>query len=155
MEPLYLVHTKKGWLYLFSSLLIVLLFSYLFEYSKYKDFTANEVYFSSFEIQNIYPKENYTILKIKSDDVTCFTKYKGDIKFFKKQYVNLYLDTRKISFLEYLQGFYAHSFGIERNDSSTKQIKQIQYINSQHNTAVSDPQLGQLRSSYLDSLNFV
>jgi len=133
MEPLNLVQTKKEWLYLFSFLLILLFFSYLFEYSKYRDFISNEVYFSSFEIQNIYPKERYTILKIKSDDIVCFTKYKGDIQFLKKEYINLYLDTRNISFLEYLQGFYTHSFGIERNNSSIKQIKQIQYINSQHN----------------------
>lgn len=134
MEPLYLVQSKKEWFYLFLSLSFFIFLSFLFEYSKYKDFQSNEIYFSDFEIQNIYPKENYTILKIKTDNFTCFTQYKGDLLFAKKDNITLYVDTRKISFLEYIQGFYTHSFGIEQTNKPILQQKQIEYIDKQHNT---------------------
>ena len=88
---------------------IILLFIFAInisiEYSKYLDFTNEEIYETKVEVLNVYEKPKFNILRLKAQDISFFTKIdkSEDIKRF--DFLNMAIVTVNISFLEYLKGF--------------------------------------------------
>ena len=133
MESLTLFkNNKERKLFFFIFLSIFLLNLYL-EFSNYKQITKNEIYYTKGIILNIYDKNKYKTLKIKTENFTFFTSYnkKNELKIY--QTINLYIITKEIDFFSYLKGFYTKSFGINI-DPKKVDIKQKihNYIKAQH-----------------------
>jgi len=127
-------NNKERKLFFFIFLSIFLVNLYL-EFSYYKQITKNEIYYTKGIILNIYDKNNYQTLKIKTEDFTFFTSYMKNKKIKLYQNIDLYIITKDISFFSYLKGFYAKSFSININPIKINIKQKIHnYINSQHTT---------------------
>jgi competence protein ComEC len=76
------------------------------EYSKYKELIYEEVYESKVEVLNIYEKTNHDIFKLKDKNFTFFTKLEKDTDINKNDLLNIAIITKRISFYDYLKGFF-------------------------------------------------
>ncbi len=132
-QTLSLLKNKKELFYTILLLLAVFLINLGFEYKKYNYFINDEIYISDAKVINIYEKRGYQTLKLDTNEFTFFTSNKEDIQFNKEDSINLYINTNKITFLDYLKGFYTTSFNIQKlkDNPSTKQNLSL-YVNSQH-----------------------
>lgn len=133
MEPLTLFKNfKERKLFLIITFLVFLLNIYL-EFYQYKNFTKNEVYHTDGTILNIYTKKHYSILKIKTENFTFFTKHQKNNKLTLFKEVNLFIVSKNISFYSYLKNFYANSFNINviTKDITNKE-KVFHFITNQH-----------------------
>lgn len=133
MSPLSLFNSFKQRgvsLFLFFTLFSFFL---LIEFHNYQKIISSEVYKTDAVIQNIYYKEKYNILKLQTDNFTFFTSIPKDISYTKLQKIQIFFLTTKITFLDYLKGFYTHSFHIQNYEEESS-IKNTLYdfIDSQH-----------------------
>ncbi|MEA3513708.1 MAG: ComEC/Rec2 family competence protein [Campylobacterota bacterium] len=128
--PLFKVQEKK---YFYSFIFLVFLINIYFQYQNYKTFIKDEVFKTDATIINIYQKEKYYVLKLKSSNFVAFTpSYTANI-YKKNDTINIYLITTNITFLEYLKGFYTKSFNIvkiKNQNNSKLYIKN--FIKNQH-----------------------
>lgn len=133
MDSLQLISSKKEFIYFFISLFLIFIFNIFYEYFKYKDFIKEEVYLDRYEIINIYKKDDFNILKLQNQKLTLFTSVDKAEKLEKLDYISIAVVSKKISFYEFLKGFYTKSLfieKIEKVDSFKKSI--FIYINSSH-----------------------
>lgn len=110
MESLKLIDSKKEFATFLSIFLLIFLFNIIHEYFKYKDLVYEEVYEDTFQIVNIYDKEDFYVLKVQNDDFSFFTSINKERAFKKLDSIHLAILTTKIDFLSFLKGFYAKSF---------------------------------------------
>ena len=133
IEPLPLAKDKKGWFIIIAILTTIFLLNILYEYIKFKDFKAEEIYTTKAQILKIYPKINYKVLKLQSSDITFFTSTKEVLNFKKLQFIDITIVTKKITFIEYIKGFYALSFNINQLKIKQTNIDKLsQNISAQH-----------------------
>ena len=103
------------------------------EFSNYKKFIKNEIYFTEATIINIYHNNNKNF-KAKSEEITFFTSNYKNIELEIGQKIDIYILTKNINFISYLKGFYAQNIDISKYSSSiSNKIKLSNYINEQHN----------------------
>lgn len=88
-----------------SSLILIFIINLSIEYSKYLDFIDEEIYQTKVEVQSIYEKPNYNILRVKANDFSFFTKIDKSEEVKKFDILNMIIITKDISFLDYLKGF--------------------------------------------------
>jgi competence protein ComEC len=141
MEPLKLANSKKEWFYLLSFLFIIIFFNFLFEYQKYKEFTKEELFQTNVKVLNIYKKEKFTTLKLRSDDFTFFTSVSKDTNISKLDTLNTTIITKRVTFFTYLKGFYTPTFN---NIIIQKPLTHIQYLSSQIQSQHQNEQIGDL-----------
>jgi competence protein ComEC len=133
MEDLPLFQNKKERFYFLFFILVIFTFNIFLQYKKFQEFKYEEVFQTDATIINIYPKQNYQVLKIQTDNLVCFTSTSNTIRYKKFQNINLYLLTKKISFLEYLKGFYTKNFNLTTIDTPpSNKHSLISFIQSQH-----------------------
>jgi competence protein ComEC len=134
VTPLAVFYSNKQRVIAFGALSFIFLFHLSFEFYNYKLFKHTEVFQTDAQILNIYHKKKYHILKLKNDDFTFFTSIPKEHNYQKLQKINLFLLTKKVSFVEYLKGFYTHSFHINTYKENDTFIKSnfYDFINSQH-----------------------
>lgn len=93
----------------------------------------NEIYSTKGTILNIYHKDKYNTLKIKTDKFTFFTSYNEIQKAKIYQEIDLYIITKDINFISYLKGFYTRSFNVNIKQIKISQKESIyNYVQSQH-----------------------
>jgi competence protein ComEC len=140
--PLFRNHKERG--YFFFIILAIFLFNLYTNYISFNNFKDEELFKTDAIILNIYHKTNYNVLKLKTDNFICFSSVNKDIRLKKLQKINLYLITKKISFYDFLKGFYVKSFNIiSLNSINTIKTNIYQKIFLQHNNS---------QNSYLSSL---
>ncbi len=68
---------------------------------------------------NVYKKRYYQVLKLGTKNFTCFTTNKTEqiLKIHDK--INIYINTSKVTFIEFLKGFYTTSFNIQQLPTNT------------------------------------
>ena len=135
MESLTLFVNNKERKLFFLSVFVLFTLNLLLDFYNYKKLIKNEVSNLDGTILNIYYKQNYNTVKIKTKDFTFFTSINKtkNLKIFDA--INLYIITDKVTFISYLKGFYAKSFDINTLDSIKKNKQKIYtYITSQHNS---------------------
>ncbi len=92
------------------SLLFILFFIFCInlsiKYSQYKDFIYEEVYETSSQVVNIYKKDDFDILKLKSDNFTFFSKFQKNSFVKKGDTLKLGILSLDIDFMDFLKGFY-------------------------------------------------
>jgi len=96
--------------YLLTLLVLFLLFlsSLYFEFQNYKQLTLFNDFTSTVLVEKQYKKKSYWVLKLKSENFSLYTSSKENLKDLKGSKIEVrLLNTEKISFLDYLKGFYA------------------------------------------------
>ncbi len=133
MEPLSLFQNKRQRLFFFLLLSFIFSVNLFLHYNLYKNFTKDEIIQIDATVLNIYPKESYNVVKLSTDHYTFFTSVPLENKLQQLQKLNLFIITQKISFLEYLKGFYTKSFNHHTIKSGTNLKSMLQTsIATQH-----------------------
>jgi len=133
LESLTLFKNNKERKLFFFIFLSIFLFNLYLEFTNYKQITKNEIYYTKGVILNIYHKNKYETLKIKTENFTFFTSYNKKNKLKIYQNIDLYIVTKDIDFFSYLKGFYVKSFSINTNPIKLDIKQKIHnYIKSQH-----------------------
>ncbi len=117
MENLKLINSKKDLSIYIIIFLVIFSFNIFHEYFKYKDLTSDELFEGVFQIENIYDKKDYQVLKIKNDDFNLFTSINKEHHFKKLENIKIAILTNKIDFISFLKGFYAKSVYYEAIDN--------------------------------------
>jgi competence protein ComEC len=132
--------------YIFISLCFFLFsINLLLLYKDYLHFTKNEVFKTEAVVSNIYEKNNFSVLKLKTPDLSFFTSVDKDHQLHKLNSIQIYLLTTNISFFQYIKGFYAKSFNIRKIPQKDKTTKEL--LNKQIKTQHSDIQISSLYSA--------
>jgi competence protein ComEC len=103
-----------------------------YQYMKYIDFISEDTILVQGVVKNIYQKDNYNILKIKTKDFSFFTSNSLKNNIEQNSIVSAYLITKNITFIQYLKGFYALSFSMKSINKDKVLDKITNAINSQH-----------------------
>jgi competence protein ComEC len=103
-----------------------------YQYMKYLDFISEDAILVQGVVKNIYQKDNYNILKIKTKDFSFFTSDSLKNKIEQNSIVSAYLITKNITFIQYLKGFYALSFSMKSISKDNVLDSITNTINSQH-----------------------
>jgi len=99
---------------LFLVLFVILFISLSIEYKKFEELVYEEIYETNVAVLNIYDKKDYIILKLKAKDFTFFTSINKDIKIEKFDLLNIVFVSKKVSFFDYLKGFYAKTIYFDK-----------------------------------------
>lgn len=133
MDSLSLFENRSQRVLFLFFLSTLFLFNIFLHYQNYKEFTKNEIIQLDATVVNIYPKTSYNVLKLHSEDLTFFTSVSKEFIPSKLQKINLYLITQKLTFFEYLKGFYVNSFNHHLlPNQPTIQTNIYTYIINQH-----------------------
>lgn len=128
MNSLHLISSKKDFFLLFTIIAFIGFFNIFHEYFKYKDLKEEELYQSSFEIMNIYKKDNFYVLKLENGDFSFFTSIPEDKTLEKLDFINIGFLTTSVDFYTYLKGFYAKSIYYDKLEKSSL-LKKSLYTN--------------------------
>lgn len=132
MQKLNLINDKKELLY-FCLFLILISFVTLFvQYNNYKDFTANSIYKLQAQVINKYEKDDFDIYKLQGTKFSFFTSTPKGLDLKRLDYVDISILSGKVSFLEYLKGFYVKSFNIFKYQKYSIKKDLKEKIQSQH-----------------------
>ena len=99
---------------LFLVFFVILFISLSIEYKKFEELVYEEIYETNVAVLNIYDKKDYIILKLKAKDFTFFTSINKDIKIEKFDLLNIAFISKKVSFFDYLKGFYAKTIYFDK-----------------------------------------
>jgi len=144
LESLKLINNKKEWFYFSFLLLCIFFFTITKEYSFWKELTSDEIYQTTGKIVHIYPKEDKkslnNIAKIETEHFTFFTPIPKNLPLKKTDTISLIVVSQKITFYDYMKGFFAPSFSIELIPSSLSIVENIhKQVREQHaNDAIGD-----------------
>jgi len=100
------IKISKQELIFIASLVFILIFNILFEYKKYLDFKKENIFSVKANIVNLYTKEKFDILKLKSKNFDFFASINKNENIVKNDFIKATIDTRNINFIAYLKGFY-------------------------------------------------
>lgn len=144
MESLKLINNKREWFYASLILLLIFFFTISKEYRLWKEFTSDEIYQTTGKIVNIYPKEDKkslnNIAKVETKHFSFFTPIPKKLSLQKADTISLIIVSQKITFYNYMKGFFAPSFSIELIPSALSVVENIhQKVREQHqNGAIGD-----------------
>ncbi len=135
MESLFFFNTNKERKFFFFIIFFSFIFSVYMEYIKYNNFIKNEVFKTNGIVVNMYHKSKYSTLKVQTDDFIFFTSIVPNSQIKLLQEIDLFILTKNINFISYLQGFYTKSFNItDKLENISKKEKIYSLINSQHSS---------------------
>ena len=135
MQSLTLFHNHTQRFIFYVILLIIGSFNLYLSYLDFKTFKNDIVFQDDFIVENIYKKIKYNIIKIKNtNNIIVFTKINKKIQIQQLDNINIYLITKKITFLKYIKGFYTNSFNlfIYNKTNLTYKSKIKEFIEHQH-----------------------
>ena len=114
-------------------LFFALLINILLEYSKYLEFIDEEVFETKVGVLNIYQKDDFDILKLKTSNFEFFTSIPKNQEIKKFDLLNILIVSRNIDFIDYLKGFYTKTIYFdELQKEQTFKDKIIKNIENNH-----------------------
>ncbi|MDS1315394.1 ComEC/Rec2 family competence protein [Aliarcobacter butzleri] len=114
-------------------LFFALLINILFEYGKYLEFIDEEVFETKVGVLNIYQKDDFDILKLKTSNFEFFTSIPKNQEIKKFDLLNILIVSRNIDFIDYLKGFYTKTIYFdELQKEQTFKDKIIKNIENNH-----------------------
>ena len=120
-------------IFLIFSLELIFLLNLSLEYSKYLELIDEETYQTKAFVQNIYEKNNFKVLKLKSKNFEFFANIDKNEDIKKYDSLEVIFLSQNITFIEYLKGFYTkivYFDFIEKKEDNFFKI--ITHINSNH-----------------------
>ncbi|MGM0622872.1 MAG: ComEC/Rec2 family competence protein [Campylobacterota bacterium] len=108
----------------------------LIAHYQYKNFLSNEKQTLNAHVITQYPKKDYMVLKLKSNDLTFYTTTREKIKDLSGYDVQLllFLNSVDISFIDYITTFYAPSYILKAYSSHEPAVE---FIQNQHPNSAS------------------
>ena len=103
---------------LFLLLFFIFLINISIEHKKYEELTYEEIFETKVSVLNIYDKKDYQVLKLKADNFIFYTSLDKEIKLDKLDILNIAFISKKVTFIDYLKGFYSKTIyfdKLERN----------------------------------------
>lgn len=112
---------------------MIFIISMVISYTKYQELVYEEICEINVEVLNIYKKEKYDVLKLKSDNFDFFTSVNKNHNIKKLDLLNIAIITTKIDFVSYLKGFYTNTiyYDILKKDITFKD-KIVKKIRKNH-----------------------
>ena len=134
MQKIYL---SKNSIFFILFLITILIVNLIYEYSSYKRFKNDYIFETKASILNIYPKDRFTILKLKGEGFEFFASFSKDNNFEKLDLINVVIDTRNISFFDYLKGFFTKVLYFDRVEKRYEfKDKILENIKNNHEDAM-------------------
>ncbi|MDX4059261.1 ComEC/Rec2 family competence protein [Aliarcobacter skirrowii] len=134
MQKIYL---SKNSIFFILFLITILIVNLIYEYSSYKRFKNDYIFETKAEVLNIYPKEKIDVIKLKGDGFEFFASFSKDNNFEKLDLINVVIDTRDISFFEYLKGFFTKVLYFDRVEKRYEfKDKILENIKNNHEDAI-------------------
>ena len=137
IQKLSLLNNFKEIAYFFLLILTLFVINISLEYKNYKEFKKEKFYRDTFLVLNHYHKERknhkkYSVLKLTNSKFTFYTTSWLKLPNLINQRVELLINSEKVTFLEYLMGFYTFSFdlNIKKGDKFKNFI--YEYIKNSH-----------------------
>ena len=114
-------------------LILTFIISISIEYTKYQELVYEELYETNAEVLNIYEKDKYDVLKLKTNNFVFFTSIEKNHKIIKSDLLNIGILTLNIDFIKYLKGFYTYTiyFDVLQREKTIKDAI-IRNIRSNH-----------------------
>lgn len=122
---------KKHYAYLFVFFSLIAAINIFFLYQDFKEFKSLKIYKFEANVVNIYDKDNYKVIKLNDGKIEFFTSIPLVFNIKKLDSTRGYVLTNKITFLNYLKGFYANSFGlyiVQKQKSKKQELYETIYI---------------------------
>ena len=117
----------------FLLLFFIFLINISIEHKKYEELTYEEIFETKVSVLNIYDKKDYQVLKLKADNFIFYTSLDKEIKLDKLDILNIAFISKKVTFIDYLKGFYSKTIyfdKLERNRNFKDEL--IYKINLNH-----------------------
>lgn len=135
MDSLQLISRKNDFIFFFIILFSMFTINLVYEYLLFQELSSEEIYESKFQIENIYDKNEYIIVKVSNNKFSFFTSINKDEKVEKLQNIRIAFLTKNIDFVSYLKGFYSKSIYYELFPKKNS-IKTFlnNYISEQHSS---------------------
>ncbi len=142
VEKVALFSTKKDYFLFVGFILTLLSLSLSYEYYKYRQLTKFDSQLANVTVVKAYNKtkltkkgkiKSYKVLKLKSDEGFVFyTIAKKNLQNLQNKRLHVELWAGKISFKEYLKGFFAFSKILKIYEKPTPKQKAASFIDTQH-----------------------
>ncbi len=131
------LQVSKNSIFFTLFLLFVFMINILFNYLSYKELKKEYIFETKASILNIYPKDRFTILKLKGEGFEFFASFSKDNNFEKLDLINVVIDTRNISFFDYLKGFFTKVLYFDRVEKRYEfKDKILENIKNNHEDAM-------------------
>lgn len=102
-----LFNQKSERVVFYSLLLFVFILHLSYRYALFLDFKEEEFLSCTAKVNNVYKKDDYNILKLKTEDFTFFTSVNKNLNVNKNDRIQTIIYTNKVSFIDFLKGFYS------------------------------------------------
>ncbi|MGB5917681.1 ComEC/Rec2 family competence protein [Arcobacter sp.] len=132
MQKLNLINDKKELFYFSLFLILISFVTLFFQYNNYKDFIDNPIYKLQAQVINKYEKDDFDIYKLQGAKFSFFTSTPKGLDLKRLDSVDMSILSGKVSFLEYLKGFYVKSFNIFKYQKYSIKKDLKEKIQSQH-----------------------
>ena len=131
------LQVSKNSIFFTLFLLFVFMINILFNYLSYKELKKEYIFETKAEVLNIYPKEKFDVIKLKGDGFEFFASFSKDNNFEKLDLINVVIDTRNISFFDYLKGFFTKVLYFDRVEKRYEfKDKILENIKNNHEDAM-------------------
>ncbi|WP_066355030.1 ComEC/Rec2 family competence protein [Aliarcobacter skirrowii] len=131
------LQVSKNSIFFTLFLLFVFMINILFNYLSYKELKKEYIFETKAEVLNIYPKEKFDVIKLKGEGFEFFASFLKDNNFEKLDLINVVIDTRNISFFDYLKGFFTKVLYFDRVEKRYEfKDKILENIKNNHEDAM-------------------
>jgi len=122
LQPPRLFERKREWAIFLVACIGVVILQLFFYYQSYQSFIKNDKFVTKATVVAQYPKNDYTVLKLKNDRFTFYTTSRKKLQDLRGDSVTilLFLNNVTIGFKDYLTHFYAPSHIIKSTPITQK-----------------------------------
>jgi len=127
-----LFNSNKERLVLLGVFIFTFFIHLLFDYNKYLEFSKFDDYICDVQVQNHYIKNSRSVLKLKANDFTFYTKASANLRSLQGAKISVRIFNSDVTFLDYIKGFYAPSHLLGLYPENSYRSKIANKINTQH-----------------------
>jgi competence protein ComEC len=132
-DALKLLNSPQQYAYFILLLLCIAALNICYFYFKYLEFKSEELFIVQARVLNIYKKEHFEVIKLKTNDFEFFTSYAQNQPLKQLQNTNVMIVTSKVNFIEFLKGFYAPSINVyPTKEEPTLKQNLLDFVQKQH-----------------------
>ncbi len=134
-QSIKLLYGTKEWIVFLLALFFIGLINVAIYFYDYKIFKEEELFTTTATVLNIYPKDDYQVVKLQTKDFDFYSSVSLNEKYQQFDTIDVSIVTIKVNFFEYLKGFYAptinsYKIGVLENSKTAL----ANFITSQHQT---------------------
>ncbi len=121
-------------IYIISFIFVaIFLINLSFYYVKYNEIKQEEIYETKVKVLNIYEKKDYEVFKLQGDTFIFFSSLSLENRVEKFDTLSLAFVTTKLTFFDFLKGFYTNTIFYEKVEQKPNIWKTLRnYSDSQH-----------------------